>query len=106
MANFSARMQKEFGPEFAARLEQTAQEAATKAEKATEKAVKQAEKAATRLRWQAGGDSWTSAHAGDQEQSSQKRKSTSKEQLQILQMVEKGIISPEEAATLLDALNN
>jgi hypothetical protein len=106
MANFSARMQTEFGPEFAARLEQTAQEAATKAEKATEKAIKQAEKAATRLRWQAGGDSWNSAYTGDQDQSSQKQKTSSKEQLQILHMVEKGIISPEEAATLLDALNN
>lgn len=106
MANFSARMQKEFGPEFAARLEQRAQEAAIKAEKATEKAIKQAEKAATRLRWQAGGESWNSAYTGDQDQSGQKQKTSSKEQLQILHMVEKGIISPEEAATLLDALNN
>ncbi len=106
MDNFSSRMQKEFGPEFAARLEQTAQKAANKAEKATEKAIKQAEKAANRLRWQAGGDSWASAYTEDQEQSSQKRKTSSKEQLQILRMVEKGIISPEEATTLLDALNN
>jgi hypothetical protein len=106
MAYFSARMQKEFGSEFAARLEQTAQEAATRAEKATEKAIKQAEKAATRLRWQTGGDSWNSAYTGDQDQSRQKQKTSSKEQLQILQMVEKGIISPEEAATLLDALDS
>jgi hypothetical protein len=35
-----------------------------------------------------------------------KSKASSEEQLKILKMVEKGIISPEEAGTLLEALEN
>jgi hypothetical protein len=103
MTAWSLRMENDFGPEFSAKIEKKAQQAAAKAERAAARAVRQAEKAVSRSRW-------ASRPPAESMQSSPKaagkkdRKATEEEQLKILRMVENGLISPEEAGTLLDAL--
>lgn len=103
MTAWSQRMEDEFGPKFAEKIERKAQQAAVKAEKAAERAIRRAEKAAGRTRWSMGprfdSDVFTSKSKGKPESSASKE-----EQLKILRMVEKGIISPDEANTLLEAL--
>ncbi|MGB3713554.1 MAG: hypothetical protein WA996_03905 [Candidatus Promineifilaceae bacterium] len=105
MTAWSLRMENEFGPKFTAKIEKKAQEVAAKAERAATRAVRRAEKASSQARWGAGPNVDRSKTAqnttGKQEQ-----KATQEEQLKILRMVEKGIISPDEAGTLLDALEN
>jgi hypothetical protein len=102
LSEISARLERELGPEFSARLERTAQEAANRAEKAAEKALREAEKAMNRVRWQATGQrpaaTARAQPAGPAEQN------THAEQLKILQMVEKGLITPQEASELLEAI--
>jgi hypothetical protein len=105
MTAWSQRMENEFGPKFSAQIEKKAQEAAAKAEQAATKAVRRAEKAASRARWAAGA-SVNSSPAAQSSASKKEKKATEEEQLKILRMVEKGIISPDEAGTLLDALEN
>lgn len=97
MAEFSDHMEERFGPEFAQKM---ADKAARKAEKAVDRALRQAE----RVRRQG----WTSSHA-HQSPSTKKekaREATTEEQLKILSMLEKGVISVEEADTLLNALDS
>jgi hypothetical protein len=98
--DWSARFEREFGPEFASRIDRTAKEAAARAERAARKA----ENAIKKVRWQTeSGGRIVSPPA----RPSGKRKSTvatEEEQLKILRMVENGIISPEEASTLLQAI--
>jgi len=65
-----------------------------------ERAMRRAEKSMSRARWQAGSGP-RPTHTKPP-----KQKASSEEQLKILQMVEKGIINPDEAATLLDALKD
>jgi len=99
MAEFSARMEERFGPEFAQKM---ADKAARKAEKAVNRALRQAE----RVRRQG----WTPSKATDSTQparrSKKERQATAEEQLKILSMLEKGVISVEEADTLLNALES
>lgn len=103
MSIWSQRMENEFGPKFAAKIEQKAEQAAAKAERAATKAIRRAEKVANRARWgtSAGVDSTSAAHNA---RGRQKKKASQEEQLKILRMVEKGIISTDEANTLLKAL--
>jgi hypothetical protein len=101
MQDFSTRIEHNFGPEFAARMEEQALKAAAKAEKAAAKAVQQVEKTARHMRWQNDHTMWkpaTPSAPGKEPQA------TAEEQLKILKMVEKGIISPDEAGTLLEAI--
>ena len=105
MSEFSARMEKEFGPSFTAKIEKTAKEAAIKAERAAERAVRKAEQAARRARYQADRTSWN-APSPARPRSPKENKATEEEQIKILRMVENGIISPDEATTLLEAIDS
>ena len=101
MAEFSARMEERFGPDFAQKM---ANKAAREAERAVNRALRETE----RVRQQA----WApSSHGPRGSQSATKRRkkeqeSTKEEQLKILSMLEKGVISVEEADTLLNALES
>lgn len=103
MAELSQHLETKFGPEFAAKMEQKAQKAAQKAEQAAEKAMHRAEKAAQKAQWQ------MARRTPPPPPSAKARRSQSQvseeEQLKILKMVEKGIISPSEANELLAALD-
>ncbi len=103
MTSWSQRMENELGPAFSVKVAKKAQEAAAKAERAANRAVRRAEKAANRSRWPAG-PMPESGRASQNAASKQEKKATEEEQLKILRMVEKGVISPEDAGTLLDAL--
>jgi hypothetical protein len=94
-------MENNFGPEFTARMEQQAMKAAAKAEQAAAKAVQQFEKSAKQMRWQSDHTMWKPATPTPPGKEAQ---ATAEEQLKILKMVEKGIISPEDASTLLEAI--
>jgi ribosomal protein S20 len=104
MRQLSARLEQDVGPDFSAKLERKAQEAAVKAEKAAEKAMRHAEKAAKKAGWQARGTAWDPYAKTSKNKSTKEKKATEEEQIKILKMVEKGIISPEEANTLLEAI--
>jgi hypothetical protein len=106
MSEFSTRMEKEFGPSFTAKIEKTAQEAANKAEKAAERAVRKAEQAAQKARYRADRASWNAPPPPVRPQSTKENKVTEAEQLKILRMVENGIISPDEATILLEAIDS
>lgn len=97
MAEFSTRMEERFGPEFAQKM---ADKAARKAEKAVDRALRQAE----RVRRQG----WAPSHAhhSPPPKKEKERQATTEEQLKILNMLEKGVISVEEADTLLNALDS
>ncbi|MFQ5401284.1 MAG: DUF4097 domain-containing protein [Anaerolineae bacterium] len=85
---------------FGAKISSQVSEHLARATAEVERAMRRAEKSMSRARWQAGsGPRPTSAKPPE-------RKASHEEQLKILQMVEKGIISPDEAATLLDALKD
>jgi hypothetical protein len=103
MTELGQRLEHQFGPEFAARMEQKAQKAALKAEEAAEKAVRKAEKAAKKAQWQINRRYPPSPAATSPK--TQPRKAAEDEQLKILKMVEKGVISPEEANELLAAID-
>ena len=100
MNELSQHLERKFGPEFANRMELRAQKAALKAERAAEKAIRKAEKAARKVQWQMARTPppRTKAKSGRSQVSEE-------EQLKILKMVEKGIISPAEANQLLTALD-
>lgn len=95
-------LEKQFGPDFSERIARKAEKAAAKAEKAAERALRQAERSFKR--------SWPgrtpSPPKPPPQSSPTKSKASEAEQLKILKMVEKGVISPDEAGTLLEALEN
>lgn len=98
MQELGARMEAKFGHDFA-------QTMAEKAAKRTERAVKRAMREAERMRARTG--AWTPPPppAPTAPPRSKKGKQVSpEEQMKILSMLEKGIISVEEAETLLKAL--
>ena len=102
---WSRRMETQFGPEFAKNIERKAQKAARQAEKAAERAMRKAEKAAQKVKWQSDQSAWQPPSRPAKPMTKDK-KATEAEQLKILQMVESGVISPEEATTLLEAIDN
>ncbi len=95
-------LETKFGPEFSEKIAHKAEQAAAKAEKAAEKAMRRAERQMKR--------SWPgrppAPPRAPKPPAPPKPKASSEEQLKILKMVEKGIISPEEAGTLLEALES
>ena len=100
MAEFSARMEERFGPDFAQKM---ADKAAREAERAVNRALRETE----RVRQQA----WAPSHGSRAPESATERRkreqqSTKEEKLKILSMLEKGVISVEEADTLLNALES
>ncbi len=94
MQELGARMEAKFGHDFA-------QTMAEKAAKRTERAVKRAMREAERMRTRSG--AWTQP-APTAPPAKKSRQVSAEEQMKILSMLEKGIISVEEAETLLKAL--
>lgn len=90
---FSRHLDERLGPDFAQKM---ADHAAQKAERAVQRAMRQAERA----RKQAG--AWTPAPTP--RKARKEPQASTDEQMKILDMLEKGIISVEEADTLLKAL--
>lgn len=95
MSQLSARLETKFGPDFAQKM---AEKAALRAEKAVERVARHAEQARSRA---ARYESWNSAPP-----TAPKRRPTAsaEEQRKVLEMLEKGLISVEEANTLLKAM--
>lgn len=113
MAAFTEKMNKQFGPEFNARMEQQAQRAADQAMRAAEGAMRKAEQAMRKAEQRAERDT------ARQERYTQRRPptppappqapskpkvDTQAEQLKILKMLEDGTISLDDANTLLESL--
>jgi hypothetical protein len=103
VARVTADLETRFGPEF---TRQMAEKIAHKAERAAEKAERAAEKAKRRAHRSMKQARWHSQHAPPPPPTPAKPKATKEEQLKILRMVEKGLITPEEADTLLEALES
>lgn len=96
MQKLGARMEEKFGSDFA-------QTMAEKAAKRTERAVKRAMREAERMRVRAG--AWTPP-ASASPSSKKTEQVSAEEQKKILEMLEKGVISVDEAETLLKALES
>ena len=104
--------ESKFGPDFAETMAIKAEKEAAKIEKAAARAMRQAERAmrdaerrikqAVRYRSPTPPRPPMTPHRAVKV----KPEVSSEEQLKILKMVEKGIISPEEAGTLLEAMEN
>lgn len=100
MAELSARMEERFGGDYAQRM---AEKAARKAEKAVARATRHA------ARHQRHANEWyvppaPPAPPVPPHQKTKRKQPSAEEQVKILSMLEKGIISVEEADTLLSAL--
>jgi hypothetical protein len=105
MNEWSIKLERELGPAFTTKVEKSVLNAADRAERAAEKAVQKAERAAKKARWQSRQNIWTTP-AVSTPSSAKEKKATEEEQLKILRMVEKGIITPEEANSLLEAIES
>ncbi|MCA9927188.1 MAG: DUF4097 family beta strand repeat protein [Anaerolineales bacterium] len=106
-------LDQRFGPDFTQRISERitheAERAAAKAERAAQQAAAKAERAAEQARRRAERNMRRSPGrppAAPKPPAPPKRKASGEEQLKILKMVEQGIITPAEAATLLEALEN
>ncbi len=97
VAQATAHFEEKFGPSFAQKIAQKVEEAAARAEKAAEKARRRAEQ-------QMGADYMDRRRRTSAPPPPKAKEVSPEEQLKILQMVEKGLISPDEASILLDAL--
>ncbi|VAW36366.1 hypothetical protein MNBD_CHLOROFLEXI01-5189, partial [hydrothermal vent metagenome] len=98
ISHMSRKLESTIGPDFAQglaeKITRKVEQATTRAEKATERTRRRAERQ----------QPWSAKNARPAAQGEPKQKTSSEEHLKILKMVEKGIISPSEAATLLEAL--
>lgn len=110
VGRFAAGFESQFGPDFAQkmteRITRQTEKAVAKAERAAERAQRQAERQVDRQRRHTA--RWGAPPAPPAPPKPPKPsaapKATPEEQLKILKMVEQGIISPEEANTLLEAI--
>lgn len=102
MLRLTAELESKFGTNFAQTM---AEKIARKAEKAAERAEKAAERTRQRAEWR-GGERRQPPPAPRRPgpPPPPAKKASTEEQLKILKMVEQGIISPEEANMLLEAL--
>ena len=109
VAQITQRLETKLGPEFtqhmAEKITRKVEQATARAEKAAERARRRAERRSVPQRSRKRTE-WRDRvprppHAAAPEP---KQTASSEEQLKILKMVEQGIISPGEAATLLEAL--
>lgn len=102
IGRITTEIQNKFGPDFG---EKMAEKFARKAEQAAAKAEEAADRVQQRSeRQQARQSRW--APPPPKPPTPPKPKSSPEEQIKILKMVEQGIISPEEANTLLQALES
>jgi len=103
IARITTDLERKFGPEYsqkiAEKVAKKAEWAAAKAERAADAAIRRAERGIRRSARR------TAARRPDPVAPARKR-ATSEEQLKILKMVEQGIITVEEAGTLLEALES
>jgi hypothetical protein len=97
---FTSSIETKFGPDFG---EKISQKVARKAEEATRKAEQSAERARQRAERQNARSMGGYGRPATPPPPS-RAKASPDEQIKILKMVEQGIISPDEAATLLEAL--
>lgn len=97
MAQMSAEMEARMGSEFTGRFEAHAQRMAEKAERMAEKALQQAEKALKQTRQKA-------TPAPQSPPAPTKAAVSPEEKLKIFKMLEKGVITVEEANSLLAAI--
>ncbi|MCA9899708.1 MAG: DUF4097 family beta strand repeat protein [Anaerolineales bacterium] len=97
VAQISKKLENTLGPDFSQRM-------ATKITQKVEQATARAEQAAERARQRAERQQRQRGPRVVVQTSEPKKAASSEEQLKILKMVEQGIISPSEAATLLEAL--
>jgi len=104
VSEWSSRLEGELGNKIAQRMEKRAQKAATRAEKAAERAVKQAEKAARKARWKGQATNWSAPAPPRTPAKPASSGPSQEEQLKILKMVENGVITPDEASSLLEAM--
>jgi hypothetical protein len=104
MADFSGRLEREFGPKLASKLERRAEAVAAKAERAAAQAVRKAERATRRARWANTPPAPRGFQSAPRRESVKENPVTAEEQLKILKMVESGVISPDEANALLEAI--
>lgn len=106
MASLTKELENSFGPEFAqnisAKVSQKAEKAARQAEAAAEKARKYAEREAVRAQKYQNRSPYSPPSKPTS--TADVPRVSSEEHLKILRMVENGTITPDEAATLLDAL--
>ncbi|MCP5101580.1 MAG: hypothetical protein GY943_39050 [Chloroflexi bacterium] len=113
LSRVTTDLENKFGPDFSQnlsdRVARKAEQAAAKAERAAQRAAEKAERASERARRRA---EYTTRRSPGRPPAKPKppepprRKATGEEQLKILKMVEQGIITPQEAATLLAALES
>ncbi len=107
LSRLSFELKNKFGPEFtqkmAEKIAQRAEQAAKKAEEAAERARRRAEK---QHGVQFGPRPGRPPMPPVPPRPPKPPKASAEEQLKILKMVEQGIITPEEANTLLEALEN
>jgi ElaB/YqjD/DUF883 family membrane-anchored ribosome-binding protein len=96
MSDLSSRLEQKFGEQWG----RTFEEKASKATQKAEEALRRAEKAMQQSRRPAG----TAAVMMTPPPTAKERRATEAEQIKILRMVEQGIITPDEANTLLEAL--
>ncbi|MCA9934490.1 MAG: hypothetical protein H6662_14040 [Ardenticatenaceae bacterium] len=99
MARLTAELEGKFGGDFAQRM-------AEKISLKAERAARRAEQAAERARKRAERHHHRAAPHPPRPPRPPRPRATPEEQLKILKMVEQGVISPEEANTLLEALEN
>ena len=104
LGEWSSRFEPGVDSEFSAGIERRVRDAAARAEKAAERAMRQAEKAAKKARWQTQNGGWSAPAAKSRPPAPKEKKANEAEQLKILRMVESGVITPDEAATLLEAI--
>lgn len=97
MQQLGARMEEKFGSDFA-------QSMAEKAAKRTERAVKRAMREAERMRVRSG--AWAPPAPTAPPRHKKGEQVSAEEQKKILEMLEKGVISVDEAETLLNALES
>jgi DUF4097 and DUF4098 domain-containing protein YvlB len=98
IAHMSQKIESTIGPDFAQGL---AEKITRKVEQATARAEKAAERTRRRAERQ---QPWSAKNSRPAATAEPKQKASNEEHLKILKMVEQGIISPSEAATLLEAL--
>ncbi len=108
VAGLAKEVEKSFGPDFAeklsAKVSRQAEKAARKAEAAVEKAQNYAQREAMRAESNRKSPMYAPKPRPSAKSESSAGKVSSDEQLKILRMVENGTISPDEAVTLLEAL--
>jgi len=103
-AQIDAKIGPEIGENIAAKLMRETERATARVERAAKRARARAEREAAKAERRAARAERRRYGRGYQTSSSAPKKATQEEQIKILKMVEQGIITPDEANTLLDAL--